>query len=436
MIDNRKIEVVWVCHFSDAKLRQRLKFRSPFVQKVLHTIIRRPFNTWNFDYARWNRNAIDFFEHFDDIHLTIVFPHRGIKGDIQKFTDHSIDYVCFRSEDESPLFYLKRRLTGNKAFQYDKNRKIIKSIIEERNPSIVHIIGAENPYYSLCAKDLPTSVISIVSLETLMNSEKFKKDYRIGDSQFNYRAEGEKDVINSCDYIATQVPSLRKDVLNNINEDAKFLSITLAVGVDVNTYYERKEYDFVYFAVDIRKAADDAIKAFAIAKSKRPDITLNISGGYSKEYKDYLDKLIDSLGLASSVVFSGLQTSYETVIAQIKKSKYALLPLTVDILPSTIREAMACGLPVVTTVTEATPSLNKDRESVLLSQRGDYEAMASNMLILLDDKSKAEKLKENACITVKERYSNEAYMQKWRRAYNELYRAKCDGTPISDDLIS
>ena len=102
--------------------------------------------------------------------------------------------------------------------------------------------------------------------------------------------------------------------------------------------------------------------------------------------------------ITKNVIFCGPLPTHDDVIKQIRKSRFAILPLKIDLISGTIREAMANGLPVVTTITPATPKLNETRESVLLSEKGDFKAMAENMLWLINDNEVAIKLKKNSFV--------------------------------------
>ena len=105
---------------------------------------------------------------------------------------------------------------------------------------------------------------------------------------------------------------------------------------------------------------------------------------------------------------------------QIKKARFALLPIKIDLVPSTIREAFACGLPVITTITEGTPALNEKRMTVLLSKQGDYQNMANNMIRLIEDENLANQLRENGIMRVRELYSNERYVSMWHDTYHSI----------------
>ena len=141
--------------------------------------------------------------------------------------------------------------------------------------------------------------------------------------------------------------------------------------------------------------------------------------GRLKHMKERLEKRINELGIADSITFEGKLPTHEDVICQIRKSRFALLPLKIDLVSGTIREAHANGLPVVTTITPATPDLNKKYETVLLSKTGDHAAMANNMLRLVKDPEYAEMLRKNGLHLASERVSNREIVQKWIECYKE-----------------
>lgn len=430
-----KIEVVWICHFSNSNTRNNIQIERLYYRKVLCTLFRRPCRVWD-DFAVWNTNAIKQFEKFNDIDLTVVFPYPGIKGKVQRFDYNNIHYVAFRSEDDNFSSFIKYRLCKSYTCTYSKNRSVISSIIKETHPDIVHIVGAENPYYSIAALDVPDDIPSIVTLQTLMSDPDFLANYPISKASYEYRSGLEKQVIRKSRYIGSRVERFRSIVRSQIKKDAVFLNISLAVGVEIDEHPCEKEFDFVYFAANINKACEYAIEAFALANKQHPGLTLNVSGSYQADFKSRIEARLRELGILEQVHFTGAKASHDDVLAQIKKSRFALLPLKVDLISGTIREAMACGLPVVTTITPATPKLNEGRESVLLSEKGDYQAMADNMIRLVNDESFATQIRNNAIKTIQEKYSNESFMQIWRKAYHEIVKNTKNGTPFSKDILS
>ena len=141
-------------------------------------------------------------------------------------------------------------------------------------------------------------------------------------------------------------------------------------------------------------------------------------------------------GEGENVRFEGKLPTHDDVLRQIKLSRFAVLPMKIDLVTGTIREAMANGIPVVTTITPASPNLNVKRESVLLSEKGDFQAMADNMLRLLRDKDFADRIREIALITAEERESNQEIVSQWVIAYKACIDNFRNGTPIPEDLLN
>lgn len=432
MVD--KLKVVWICHLSNKQIRNNLHFCKNYYLKVLSCLSHKSITRWN-DFAVWNTNAIKEFEHFQDIELTVIFPFAGIKGEKQEFEINGVHYIAFRSEDDHFFPFIKERILGFNKTKFPKNRKIISQAIKEIKPVIVHVIGVENPYYSLAALDVPNDIPCVVSLQTLMSAPGFLENYRISKSSYNFRSETERKVILRSNYLASNVRLYQQIVATSIKNDAVFLNMPLAINANINTETVTKEYDFVYFAANISKAADIAIESFAIAQKKYPGLKLNVSGDYSTDFKTKLDQRIKELGIVENVFFTGPKSTHDEVICQIKKSKYALLPLKVDLISSTIREAMACGLPVVTTITPSTPKINKKRECILLSEKSDYQAMADNMIRLVENKDFASYLSSNSLLYLSERDSNEKNMKMWRDAYYEIIENFESGKPFTEKVL-
>ena len=427
------ISVVWLCEIANLQIYSHLKFASWRLKNIIRFLKGKSVLKVR-NLAQWNTNAIKEFEKFKDIKLTVIFSAVGIRNSYQKFSINGIDYICYRPEDDYLVTTIQKRIMklGN---NYIRTRKIVSSLIDEIKPDIVHVIGAENPYYSICALDVPANIPCVVSLQTLMSEPSFKGNYPINEDSYQYRTSIEQQVIKRSNYIASGVKPFYDFITENIKKDSIFLQMTLAVGVDVNIEPSKKEYDFIYFANNINKAADYAIEVFAIACQKYPSLTLNISGRYEEKFKSTLEKRMKELGIEKNVFITGSKQTHEEVIEQIKKSRFALIPLKVDFVSGTIREAMACGLPVVTTITQGTPILNNKRESVLLSPIGDYQAMADNILKIVENENLAKSIRDNALITVKEMYSNEAFMKKWRKAYFQIIENFHNKTPFSDDVL-
>lgn len=372
------------------------------------------------EFAVWNSNAIEEMKHHTDmVDFHVIAPYPFLKEEIVEWSEEGISYHIFRDHSFFSSF-IQRNFLKILKLKHTHNRRAIKKFVRSINPDIIHLVGAENPYYSLCAMDVPLGTPLIVQLQTLLSEPGFEQKYTLNHQQYVYRSNIERQVIRKADYIGTKVEHFKKIIKNEIKPDGNFIDITLAVAERIVENKEARTNDFIYFAKDISKAADWAIEAFAFAYRKHPDIHLKIVGSYTPELKSQLDIRIKELRLEKAVIFTGMLPTHDDVINEVRKSKYALLPIKADIVTGTIREAMASSVPVITNVTPGTPLLNQDRESVLLSEAGDFESMALNMCRLVEDNDLYNALKKNALITVADRYNNRDAIIQWIEYYNKI----------------
>ena len=416
MTEEKKIKVAWVCHFSNEYIRKQLHFKKDIVGLIKKRQM--------IDFAQWNINAINEFKKFNDVELHVISPHIQMSSNVQEFTKDGIHYHFFRSEDDNFLFRLKRKFLKGKYLtpDYKRNSEVILSFINSIKPDLIHVIGAENAHYSISALSMPNDIPLIVALQTLMIAPDFLKNYPISKNVYEYRSGIERKVLERADYISIRGKRFI-DILNEeIKPTPKILEMPLAVGEELAIADYEKHYDFIYYAVDISKAADYALEAFAIAKKKHKDITLHVVGGYSDAYMNMLKARMQELGIDDGIDFTGRLATRDDVINEVRKARFALLPLKVDLIAGTIRECMANGLPVVTTITPATPRLNDKRESILLSEKADFQAMADNMCRLLEEDGLADTLRQNAAIEIHERYSNETAMKQWKENYYNVIK--------------
>lgn len=427
-----KIKVVWICEFSNKQIREKLHFE----EFSLYALLKKLFNKqYLIDFGGWNTNAIKEFENFENIELHVISHHFFLKKEIESFKMRNINYHFYKLESDNLLSTIKRKLDSNIKTDYNKNTLIINSIINKIQPDIVHLIGAENPHYSSSVLSLDNKYPLIVTLQTLMSDPNFLSNYPISKELYEYRSNIEKEVIKRADYIGTSIENYAKKIRQYITKDATFVICKLALGEAIHNDKTTKKYDFVYFSKDIEKAGDWAIKAFILAQKKNPQITLLVIGRYTPNFKEELDKLIIENKIEPNVIFTGSLPTHDDVINKIKEARYALLPLKIDLISGTIREAMACGLPVITTKTEGTPNLNTKRECILISEPNDFQDMANKMQCLLNNSQYADTLRNNSLITINERYNNTLAMQGWVDAYKAILKHYHHNTPIPTHLL-
>ena len=112
-------------------------------------------------------------------------------------------------------------------------------------------------------------------------------------------------------------------------------------------------------------------------------MSLNVVGKCTSEYKKTLSDKISNLQLTENICFNDYFPVHSDMHQHVKKSRFAILPVKLDVIPGAVIEAMLLGLPLITYKTTGTPYLNKNGDTVLLADIGDIKKLAENMLKLL-----------------------------------------------------
>lgn len=433
---SNKIRVVWLCHFSNSEVYSRLDLHHGRLLGVLKSLASRNKNTGVSEFAIWVTNGIKEFERIEDVELHIVSPYPNLRHQIQEFSLNGINYHFFRNEDDNVFRLLYRIVFKPSFWKYSKNRRRIAFLINKIQPVIVHLIGAENPYYSLGLLDVPQSVITIAQLQTLLIDPDVKNNnphFKL----YQYRTEVERKIIEHSDFIGTSALKFKTIIRKEVKPDALILNTTLPLMEPIVKDEVEKSFDFVYFASGLSKAADLALEAFGIVYKQNHKVTLDMIGYYNTTLKRQLDDIIKRYDMEGNVQFEGRLPKHDDVLRQIRESRYALLPLRSDLISGTIREAMSNGLPVLTTDTGelGTQKLNADSQCALISRIGDHQALADNMMRLMADEKLAETLRQNAYKMRSAAKSNYEVSCDYVDAYNACLNFRINGIPIPEELI-
>lgn len=432
----KKIKVVWLCSLSNEKIRKHLNVKYSFIQRLLYFLFGRKLSLSD-DSAIWNTNAINEFEKMDNIELHVVIPVRNLSDKFCEFEENSIFYHCFRDENSSLIDKIIRFIFTKNSSEFKLNRSRMRELINKIKPDIVHIIGAENPQYSLGLYEVPQNIPVVLQLQALLDSIKDKVDLS-AKTNYYYKACIEKNLINRADYVATCAIPFIKHIRENINKHVTIINGTLAMAQKIDLSPCETSFDFVHFAscLSESKATDVALEAFFVASKQRPNITLNIIGGASNEFLTYLKSRVKEEGLQDYVQFEGRLKTHYDVVSQLRKSRFALLPLKVSLIPNTLHEVMANGLPLITTITPGTSFLNKNKQCALISPQGDYLDIAKNMLLLLNDEKLAKNLRKNAAEYEFNRNNNSDICMHWLELYKVCIANKKYGDVIPVQYLS
>jgi glycosyltransferase involved in cell wall biosynthesis len=132
-----------------------------------------------------------------------------------------------------------------------------------------------------------------------------------------------------------------------------------------------------------------ALRALARVRQQRPDATMTIAG--TGPLAAALQALATELGLQDAVTFAG-RLDRQAVADALRASAVSINPSRVDNTPNSVLEALASGVPVVSTAVGGVPFIVRDGETALLVPPGDAQAMADAVLRVLADADLSQRL--------------------------------------------
>lgn len=132
-----------------------------------------------------------------------------------------------------------------------------------------------------------------------------------------------------------------------------------------------------------------AIRAFALVRAQFPGARLAVAGSGPELVR--LRDVARGLSVADAVEFTG-RLDPQWMAALYDRCDLMLNPSLADNMPNSVLEALACGLPVVSTDVGGVPHIVREGVHALLVPPGDAEAMARAALRLLRDRELAARI--------------------------------------------
>lgn len=172
--------------------------------------------------------------------------------------------------------------------------------------------------------------------------------------------------------------------------------------------------------LSLNKGQRDFVCAAAIVAGQRDDVEFVIAGrDKSPEGKNRreIEALITGSGLGDRIsLFDSIDDvpAFLTVLDLFVSASHS------EAFGLAIIEAMACGVPVVATMTQGAREIIEPNKTGRLVPVGGVEDLAKAMLELLSDRERREKLAENAGQMVAARFSLERMVDETERVYQEI----------------
>ena len=231
--------------------------------------------------------------------------------------------------------------------------------------------------------------------------------------------------INASNAVTTVSQSLKNDTIKYFGIEREIHVIPNFIDVQENSImfshqelrqkYANKDEKIICHISNFRpvKRIEDVIKIFALIDQKI-DAKLILVGDGPDRYM--AEKLSRELGLIDRVIFFGKvrDTNHILPIADL-----FLLPSETESFGLAALEAMAVGVPVVSSNTGGIPEVNLHNYSGFLSDVGDIEQMAEFAIDLLSDTDKLDLFKEQAKKRA-EVFSLDAILPLYEKLYHEV----------------
>lgn len=395
------MKVVWLCHFVNQDMKEC-------------------FNTLNLkEFAPWIDNLIKLFNN-TDIELHIVAPNIFHNNKDTLLKKEGITYHFYKYS----IINLNKRLNRiiYSILCYITNYFWIKhkiiNCINKINPDIIHLHGAENPYYS--AGILPL----IDKYPVLTTIQGFISHTSVKNRLIKQRIKIEEEIINKCKYFGTRTENMNREILK-INPKATlfFHNYPVTIPLFIKKKEEYHEFDIVFFArVCKDKGIEDLLKAVYLVKKYKHDVSLHIIGATGNSYKQVLFDLINELNIKDNVIFLGFMTTQQDIYKHCIKARMCVLPTYHDIIPGTVIESMLMKLPVIAYAVGGIPYINSKKENIVLVEKQNISQLADKILLLLNDSQKCNQLAESAYSFAIRNFNNDYVKKDILKAYSQIFK--------------
>jgi glycosyltransferase involved in cell wall biosynthesis len=174
-----------------------------------------------------------------------------------------------------------------------------------------------------------------------------------------------------------------------------------------------------------KKGVDYILRAFAQVAGQRPQARLRIVG--DGQLRPTLEHLAASLGIAGQVTFAGF-VPHERLHAELGAAHIFCHPSVTtptgdkEGIPGTVVEAMASGLPVVTTRHAGIPEMVRDGEDGFVVAERDKAALVRALLRLIDSTELRQRMGQAAAQQARAQGDAVRQTARLEAIYQDVYR--------------
>ncbi len=304
---------------------------------------------------------------------------------------------------------------GLRAYRYLKTRLHTYDIVHDNQSLSYGVWALKRRIPTIATIHHPITVDRKIAIRSVASPLKKMKAWR-----WHSFIGMQKRVSRTLPGIITVSRSAQQDISRDFRIPAEKFTI-VPNGINTELFYPVDQIEREKNRIIVTNSADTPLKGLAflfraVAEiEKIRDISLTVVGEPKKDGD--IIKLIRKLGIGHRVNFTG-RIDHHEFVQQYARAAVAVVPSVYEGFGLPAGEAMACGVPVISTTGGALPEVVGD--AGILVQPADPAALASAIRELLDNPLRARELGMAGYRRVQKHFTWEKAAEKTVAAYREV----------------
>lgn len=378
---------------------------------------------------------------------------QGISNELRKREDIELHYVfpqgknkrLFRKRVDNIFFWGFYNILKNGYEISRKRESLIRRIVEEIHPDIIHIFGTEFAHSLECIRGVQNRRKVIVSIQGLISELAivYTKKIPFAEQIFSIEGSGsllkekykfyrrginERELLKKAPNVIGRT-AWDKQCVKKINPNCKYFycSETLRRAFYKGRWDIHKVRRYSIFVSQIYypiKGFHIFLGAMCEVVKSFPDVYAYVAGRKAflqngDAYGRYINKLIDKYGIRDRIEFLGMIDA-EEVKERLLNVHISVMPSLLENSPNSIGEAICLGTPVVAARVGGIPSLVRDEKEALLYSKHNAKQMADCIKRIFSNDDLAQELSDNGCKRAEKLYDREKNLERLLKIYETV----------------
>lgn len=378
---------------------------------------------------------------YDDLEIHVITPKRGKNYDtkkILKFFDDGITLHNIGKANDTFFYNLEFQLSILKNFK-NLNKKEKFDLVHAMN--LVHM-----PDIFLKFIKISPSVKSLVTIHSTIDSQNNFNGNGNENVKLKITNKSFSEIFSSLFYFYIKFMQIqylertnnfiavsewiKNNVFNGINGTNGTKNGNIKVihnGVDTKRFSPEMNEDFSEIdSIDKKKilytgrllamkGLHTLIEAIKIVLKETRDVHFIFAGDGRKNWVNLMKKIIPK----ENYSFLGY-VEYEKINKLYNKADMFVLPSLTESCPITLLEAMASGLPTISSNVGGIPEIIENNETGLLVPPKNSKELAEKILFLINNRKLARKLSFNGRKLVEKKFDSKIMAEKTKKFYEEI----------------